>query len=94
MPDTCHMEQGAEYNGEDVIEWGTDNLKVDMYNNMATLCNTSNATGIDRSTSLSTRAGLLLSECLQWTAGVLAFAHLPHELMQATSTLVVLRGSV
>jgi len=30
LPDTCHMEQGAEYNGEDVIEWGTDNLKVSL----------------------------------------------------------------
>lgn len=26
--DACHTEQGAEYGGEDVIEWGTNNLKV------------------------------------------------------------------
>jgi hypothetical protein len=28
QPDTCHTEQGAEYAGEDVIEWGNQNLKV------------------------------------------------------------------
>lgn len=28
QPDACHTEQGAEYAGEDVIEWGNDNLKV------------------------------------------------------------------
>jgi hypothetical protein len=28
QPDTCHAEQGAEYGGDDVIEWGTNNLKV------------------------------------------------------------------
>jgi hypothetical protein len=27
-PGQCHTEQGAEYAGEDVIVWGTDNLKV------------------------------------------------------------------
>ena len=26
--DACHAEAGAEYSGEDVIEWGSNHLKV------------------------------------------------------------------
>jgi hypothetical protein len=28
LTDVCHPEEGAEYAGEDVIEWGTNHLKV------------------------------------------------------------------